>query len=328
MVAWLAARTSEPNRIRAFDPGRDLSDLASLIEVAFGPELAATGSHMVQDMRQMALWGPAARAFGWLAPLFSGFVWIEDSQLIANVSLCREPTPNNWSISNVAVLPEYRGRGIATRLVETAIAHIVHRRGRRILLQVRIDSAPAQSLYRHYGFTTFDTRHDLQRTSQRRVVDLGRAPQRVRAVRFRDLKHLHNLVVSSTSSAVLRYRPIPRNRYRTGLVPQLAQSVQMAVSGQQLVETVGERNDHPVAYARLKLRAFRGSHELEMHVLPSERGKWEYGLVSAALDALGRYPRPTVRASVSVTHPDAIASLHAQGFETLRVLDQMAVDLP
>ncbi len=57
-------------------------------------------------------------------------------------------------VTNVAVHPEFRGRGVGERLMRELI-RIAYRRGAaRMTLEVRVGNAPAQALYRKLGFVT------------------------------------------------------------------------------------------------------------------------------------------------------------------------------
>jgi hypothetical protein len=98
MIARLAStQTGTQQHIRPFNPHRDLSELATLIELTFGQDLALTGSHMVRDMRQMALWGTMLNVAQRLTPFLSGYVWIEDGHLVGNVSLMPDDNPRVYS---------------------------------------------------------------------------------------------------------------------------------------------------------------------------------------------------------------------------------------
>jgi ribosomal-protein-alanine N-acetyltransferase len=55
-------------------------------------------------------------------------------------------------IATVALAPEYRRQGIATRMVNTMIAEAVRRGATRMLLEVRVDNTAAIELYRKLGF--------------------------------------------------------------------------------------------------------------------------------------------------------------------------------
>lgn len=55
-------------------------------------------------------------------------------------------------ITNVAILPAYRGRGIGTQLMVAVIAAAKERGAKAMTLEVRPSNAPALALYHHYGF--------------------------------------------------------------------------------------------------------------------------------------------------------------------------------
>lgn len=63
-------------------------------------------------------------------------------------------------LHRVIVAPEHRGRGIGRALVEAGLAWAADRRGRRMLLEVEHDNAPALRLYRGLGFTELARRKD------------------------------------------------------------------------------------------------------------------------------------------------------------------------
>lgn len=57
-------------------------------------------------------------------------------------------------VTNIAVHPEYRGRGFGERLLRE-LMRVARRRGvRQMTLEVRVSNAPAQGLYRKLGFVT------------------------------------------------------------------------------------------------------------------------------------------------------------------------------
>ena len=55
-------------------------------------------------------------------------------------------------ITNVAILPAYRGRGIGTQLMAAVIAAAKERGATAMTLEVRPSNAPALARYHHYGF--------------------------------------------------------------------------------------------------------------------------------------------------------------------------------
>lgn len=57
-------------------------------------------------------------------------------------------------VTNVAVLPAYRGQGLGERMMLELMARAVARGAVRITLEVRASNTPAQNLYRKLGFVT------------------------------------------------------------------------------------------------------------------------------------------------------------------------------
>lgn len=56
-------------------------------------------------------------------------------------------------VTTIAVLPEYRGRGIGSLLLDALINTAVRRGAEQIHLEVRESNSPAISLYKKHGFT-------------------------------------------------------------------------------------------------------------------------------------------------------------------------------
>src|SRR5690606_24580420 len=78
-----------------------------------------------------------------------------DGKMVGSANVLRQGTSDRWYIANVAVLPEYRRRGIARRLVEACMDLARERGARTILLDVVAGNAPAVSLYERLGFEHF-----------------------------------------------------------------------------------------------------------------------------------------------------------------------------
>ncbi|MFT4296823.1 MAG: GNAT family N-acetyltransferase [Micropruina sp.] len=91
-----------------------------------------------------------------------------DSRLlgVATVQLVAETA----DLHRVVVAPEQRGRGIGRALVEAGIAWAAQRQGRRMLLEVEHDNAPALALYRRLGFADLARRDDYYGTGRHALV--------------------------------------------------------------------------------------------------------------------------------------------------------------
>jgi ribosomal protein S18 acetylase RimI-like enzyme len=144
--------------IRRLDVHRDLSEAADLIEMCFGSQMDPDGHTYLRNIRRAAhnndhlrwLPGPGEQA---TYPLF-GYVWEEDHKIIGNISLIPVLHKGSWRylIANVAVHPDYRGRGIGHELTLRALQHIQTRNVPLACLQVRDITPIAYNLYRSHGF--------------------------------------------------------------------------------------------------------------------------------------------------------------------------------
>jgi ribosomal protein S18 acetylase RimI-like enzyme len=84
----------------------------------------------------------------------SGYVWEENGQLVANLSLIPIVVhgKRGYMIANVATHPDFRGRGIATALTVTALKHAQEHGAASVWLQVRDDNPSAIHIYMTNGF--------------------------------------------------------------------------------------------------------------------------------------------------------------------------------
>lgn len=150
--------------IRPINIKRDLGAIADLIETAFAGQMDAEGHDYLRHIRQIArsIGGylidgstPETSQFP-----FHGYLWEEDGRIIGNLTLIpvRKARVRTYFIANVAVLPEYRGRGIARRLTDRALTHVQEHKGRLVYLQVRVDNLAARHIYETSGFEQFACR--------------------------------------------------------------------------------------------------------------------------------------------------------------------------
>lgn len=322
MVAQTVCAESSQSHIRPFSPRKDLRDLADLVEIAFGEELAATGSRMVEEMRQIAALGPLLYLASLVTPPMRGYVWVQDGRVVGNISLAQE-RGGRWVISNVAVLPEMRGQGIAGRLVDTALEHVRRRRGRAVTLQVRQDNAVAHALYAHRGFAVYDTVHELRLLPFDWPLVLRMSHPSVREMRRTDATKLQRLIRDSIPASARRYRDLSGGDDGASFWARLRRTLEQVVGPHERIGMVADSGEGPVGLATASVRLLATWHEMHLYVTPAQRGLVERPLVETLLARLDMAPRREVRATLSTTHPEGIEALHRTGFETVRVLDQM-----
>ncbi|MCG2768878.1 MAG: GNAT family N-acetyltransferase [Chloroflexota bacterium] len=327
MVTSTIERQRTTCGIRSFDITTDLNQLADLMELAFGQELQATENRIVQEMRQTARLGAALWLLERIAPIMHGFVYVEGERLVGNVTLSEDrQIPRQWIMSNVAVHPDYRGRGIARRLAERSLEWIGLRRGRRIRLQVRTDNAAAQALYLGMDFERYDTLSEL---SAQDTWSTGfERPTDMRRLTRQDWRATFDLALAVTPDQVRRIRPMRLNDFRRTRSQWLMENLFDKVRDQRDTHRLGLFTDKGLAaYLMVCARWRSGQHQLTALVHPDARGQCEDIIVRTALSILSLYPARPIFTTVSMQDRPLITEMERRGFKILRTLDQLVLDL-
>lgn len=319
------------NGVRPFDPGRDVGAVADVIEIAFVDELGPNDRGVLRDFRLMQLAAP----FLWLASrsvpdfdaVFGGFVWAEGGRIVGTVSLTRlGETGAHWLISNVGVLPEYRGRGIARALMEAAIGAVRRKGGRLITLQVRSQNERAYRLYRRLGFQLMEQTVVLDRAAGPvPALDAPTIPLRLWTTADADRTlDLTQAVVPDTYQALL---PLRRAEFRFDTGGGPGHPVAEWLRGSTTYRLAVPDGDEFAAMVTLKARRRGGPHHIEMSVRPRWRGQLERSLVAQTMGIAARYGQRTMTAHLRPDEAAVIATLQEIGFRPMYTLDRLGLRL-
>lgn len=154
----ISVRAGKHPNLRPLNMLRDLPAVADLIELCFSNTMDSEGQRYVQDMRRA---GSDASFMRWASRMadstslpLTGYVWEQAGSIVANLSLVpfRHRQQRLYLIANVAVHPDYRRRGIARALTESALQHARQRQVPSAWLHVRDDNPGAIKLYQDLGF--------------------------------------------------------------------------------------------------------------------------------------------------------------------------------
>jgi ribosomal protein S18 acetylase RimI-like enzyme len=316
------------------EPSRDLAGVARLIQTAFADELDRAGQAALREMRSMSRLGPLLR---WIdsasiefSELLSGFVWVEEGQIVGNVTVSRAaPGSRRWIISNVAVAEPYRGRGIARALVDAAIELIREWSGQIATLQVRENNAQAVHLYQSMGFQgIFGTAYlRLDRVPEVKPIRSGSARLRPRRFTPTDARGEYDLACAATPEKVQIEQPVRLRRYRLGFEQSLADGARGLVGGGPTLRLVLEGEGHLKATITAETGTWWSESRIFMTVHPASRGQMERELASHALYHLRRWPRRVTLVRHPNYHPEGIEALKSFGFREQRTLLWMRRDL-
>jgi GNAT superfamily N-acetyltransferase len=194
----------------------------------------------IQGLRRM--W-PLIRLIQVFSPplrdIMRGYLWEEDGQVVGTSMLQRLGTTDAWIITTVGVLPAYRRRGIARRLLEAALDLIRERGGERAILAVIEGNLPAYELYQSLGFEHYADQLDFQLAPQesppRPVLPPGYSQSPL--ARF-DWQPRYELDRRITPASLLEYEPMEAARFRQPAMMRLLLPVMMVAQGQRQEEFV------------------------------------------------------------------------------------------
>jgi ribosomal protein S18 acetylase RimI-like enzyme len=274
-----------------------------------------------------------------LQDFLRGFIWEEDGQPVGLVNISRIGTSEDWMIANVGVLPAYRGRGIARKLVAATIELAQARKAERILLDVVKGNMPAFQLYSSMGFTHFASSVILRRAPssvtalEKLSLPTGYQPARVPTYRWQPF---YTLSLETTPPEVQNYRPVTAEHFRVSPGLQVVSALFGGLSGiheQGLViqqqPRAGAGNLSVVAAANLSLQN-RGSGMNSARLILDENEHPDLGpyLVNQALYIFGRSsPRNRIECQIPSWQPRLIEAAEASGFKAEYEYQSMGLKL-
>lgn len=319
------------NGIRPFDLARDLRPVASLISNAFAHELDQRGSAILREMRVMSYLAGFMRVLNGDSinydDVFSGFVWVDDNKVIGNVTVQRaESSGRRWQIANVAVAPEYRGRGIASRLIHQAVDHVRESRGNCVVLQVYENNHVARNLYEKLGFDNMGGVVELRATRVPYVSPPINLPN-VSSFRPNQWRSLYQLAGTLPNAQNQWWRTLRRSEFQVSFEEQISEwfwHVMGRNSRLRRCVRVGSRFD---AALILNAQRWRGEHKIQMWSRPEVHGKYESYLAQWALSELQEYPRFPISLSISTDYDAALRAFREYGFQRKEALLTMRCSL-
>lgn len=308
--------------VRPINPARDLRQVALLLEESFRDDLGALHAWarvpLVRDV------GAALAATAFMpvpAESLRGFVYEENGRILGNVTLTLDDNRSaRWMISNVAVAPKYRRRGIARQLMQAAIDEARARSAHWLILNVRPWNTGAQQLYEALGFQEVDTEMQYVRTRARPFAE---APLPIRRLRDKEHRAAYQLALESMNELLRLFRPPNPNEFGVRWDDRFAEAA-LDLFILQATERWGYfQNDTLTAVITLHAQKIGSPHKLALCVLPGARGSIERGLVAAALKRLADFPPRELQARALTSHTQLTHALGDAGFIPIRGLTLM-----
>jgi ribosomal protein S18 acetylase RimI-like enzyme len=209
--------------------------------------------------------------------LIRGFFAEEDGKVVGNISCQRRGEA--WVISDVVVLPEYRGKGIARRLVETCVEDIRARGGRQVSLDVVSGNVPAHELYKSVGFIDYTSLASYDLKSYHPLLAVGSDDCRVEEIRGDSWKLRYDFWRRVTPAEVQTFAPVTESSFRRSAFTRAFNRLWRWMSGEklQVYALLRGRGRQVIGVARVEKRTQEGGiNNLEIGLDETSSGKAEY----------------------------------------------------
>ncbi len=284
----------------------------------FADELDERGRRALRDMD---LAGRLAPFLGDLVSLalfndaMYGQVWEENGQVIGNVTLQPgDQSGARWRVSNVAVAPEHRGRGIARALMQATLREVAQREGAWVLLQVRANNAAAHALYRGLGFQ--DVSHE---SVWRLAAPPAQPPPLNPGVALAPLRSWTGnewleLARAARSSLAEWAEPINRFDFELGLERLMGEALGRLTTLYRVERWAVWEGQVLMAAVETRGAPLLEHDTLRFAVRPPARGRFEAALLARGLRSLARSGGRPVIVAHDHEHAEGVAALEAAGF--------------
>jgi ribosomal protein S18 acetylase RimI-like enzyme len=302
-----------------------MRQVANLVATVFADELDARGRGALREMQLVGRLSPMlgdTLSIALFNEYISGHVWVEGGQVVGNVTLQSiDQVGSRWRISNVAVLPGFRRRGIARALMLESLREVAQRQGSWTVLQVRADNDGAHELYLSLGFS--DVSRDAVYRLPAPPLRLPQPEAPLEPLRALTGGDLLDLARASRTALSQWADPVRSQDYQIDPVRALGEWLGR-LSGFYRVERWGAWGDKMLLGA-VETHAGVSSEfaTMRMTVRPSARGTLESSLVAQGLIALARAGSAPVLIEHDGEHTEGTEALLRAGFKAQRDLITM-----
>jgi ribosomal protein S18 acetylase RimI-like enzyme len=303
----------------------DLNELLALYPMCFADEFEVSGfdPDHIADM--------VNRAFGRTGTLILGllrlcgkepvrFLVAEADGKIVGTTMINNRGKSGY-ISSVMVHPDYRRRGIATRLMTDALSYVRRRKKARAVLHVDSTNASAKSVYVKLGFKAFEHLAYFVRETNSVHVPENASGVKIREFQKDDLDQVYNLIRASEDSNSLRIFDFTRKDLKT---PFLQRMFRFATQ-KKLVAVLGSRI---VGYAEATYTTPKEAGRIgSISVRIDDRSLGiEKLLIEAANNEIAEGGVGRIRITVPTAKQELMETVKDLGFREVLVMDAMVAE--
>jgi ribosomal protein S18 acetylase RimI-like enzyme len=304
----------------------DLNDLLDLFPRCFAKEFEVTGfdPDHVRSMVNRAF-GKTGRLFLGLSRLFGRepmrFLVAEVDSKVVGTTIVNSRGKVGY-ISSVMVHPDYRRKGIATRLLKDATAHILRKRMRRAVLHVDSTNTPAIDVYTKLGFRPFEhIAHLIGETDSLSALE-DTDEIKTRPVQKDDFDEVYNLIRVSEDPNRLKIFDFSKDNLKTPFLQRL-----LHFSTQKKIVAIFDGKI--VGYAETSYTTPKQAGSISsIHAIAQNRsGEVERVLVSAGIKEIRKGGTNRIRVTVSSVKQELIETLKSLGFRESLAMDGMFIEV-
>lgn len=290
----------------------DLDDLLNVASQSFAEEFEVTGFDP-DRVREMVnrMFGISGRIFLGILRL-SGrepmkFFVAEVGSRVVGMTMVNNRR-NVGYISTVMMHPNYRRKGITTRLMKNAIDYIQKKKNRAVL-HVISTNTPAKNLYTKLGFKKFENIAHLVADMDSLSTQKNTPETQIRLFKKNDIDKVYNIIKISEDSNYLKVFGFKKDDLKVSLLQRI-----FRLSTERKIVAV--QNDRIVGYARANYTTSKeAGHIGDIHVNPESRSsEIERALINEAIDQIKQCGTKRIRATVPMMKQVLIETLTNLGF--------------
>ena len=300
----------------------DLNDILNLFPTCFTKELEIQGfdPDRLKDM--------VNRVFGTTGKLILGLLRLcgkepvkllvaEADGKIVGTTIINNRRKSGY-ISSVMVHPDYRRRGIATRLMTNALNYIRRRKKMRAVLHVDSTNAPAKSVYANLGFKTFEHLAYFLRERNTRHAQENAPGVEIREFQKDDLDQVYNLIEASEDPNSLKNFDFTKKDLQTPFLQRMfnfaTQKKLVALLGNRLVGYIEAAYTTPKETGRIN----------SVQVNSEDRSLGiEKLLIEAASNEIAEGGIGRIRLTATTAKQELVETVKDLGFKEVLVMDAM-----
>ena len=303
----------------------DVSYLLDLLPMCFAKEFEVSGfdpDHMA-DMFHRGF-GISGRLIMGLLRFFGKepvklLVAETDGRIVGTTII--SPQEKSGFISSVMVHPDYRRKGIATKLMARALGYIRRKKKVRAVLNVDSTNASAISVYVKLGFKAFEHSAYFVGETDSTHVQENTSTVKIRRFQKDDVDQVYNLIESSEDPNNLRIFDFTKKNLKTPFLERIFHFV----TRKQLVAVLSNRI---VGYAEATYTTPKEAGRISsIHVNTEDKSLGiEKLLIEAARNEIAKAGVGKIRITVPTANLELMQTVNNLGFKEAFVMDAMVAE--